>query len=576
MRASASSSALVLLLAACSSPSAPIDAARSDGGAPRDSGPLPDGDVRPDGGTAPSFLRCPPVTPSADGLAELPRERVDTTMPVLTGRTVHVASGGDLQAALDDAQGGDIIELEAGATFTGPFTIGDRTGTDWVIVRSDGAALPPEGARALPSDAPAMARLVAPAGLPALVAASSAHHVRFIGIELTTAGDVYTTALVDLGSSVTVVAELPHHLVFDRCYLHGSATLGTRRGIALNSAHTAIIESYFTDFREMGADSQAICGWSGPGPFGIYDNFLAGAAENVMFGGASSHGPGTNPADIEICGNHFSKPLTWFELDPSYAGLDWVNKNIFELKNARRVLFAGNVLEHSWGDGQVGFAILLTPRAEGDVSLEHAVTDVTITLNLVRDAASGIAISSVDDGTPGSLVTERLVIENNVFVGLDGERWNGAGRTYQIVNGGATGHDLLFAHNTSFQVGNAAIVLGDTAPVFDGFIVRDNILEHATYGLFGSGAGEGTGGLDTFVPGYVYSHNLMFGDATVAARYPAENFFEADAASVGFVDLAAGDLALSGTSAYLTQSTTGGALGADAETVARLAALAAP
>ncbi len=567
--------AFVLVPVGCGDDDAPPgdDAGRRDGGAvPADAGPRPDGAVvddagsTPDGGGPPSgFLRCPPG-------AELPRARADTPFPTLTGRTIHVAAGGDLQAALDMAVGGDTVELAAGATFMGPVTLRDHAGTDWVVIRSDGVALPAEGHRVAPSDAAAMARIVAPPALSAIETATQAHHYRLVGIELTTSSDTYSTAIVDLGSSESTVAAMPHHIVLDRCYLHGAATAGTRRGIAMNAVQVAVVESYFTDFRETGADSQAIAGWSGPGPFGIYDNYLAGAAENVMFGGASSHGPGTNPSDIEICSNHFDKPLTWYEMDPTFAGLDWVEKNLFELKNARRVLFAGNVLEHSWGDGQVGFAILLTPRAEGDRSLDHAVTDVTVAYNLVRDVGAGVALSSVDDGTPSSNVSERVAIHNNLFVGIDHARWNGAGRAFQITRGGATGHDVLVAHNTALLSGNAAIVLGDSTPVFDGVVIRDNLLEHGDYGLFGSGQGEGTGALDYYVPGYVFAANAIFGDASVASRYPAGNFFPANAAAVGFVDAAGGDYALAASSAYASSATDGRALGADVAQITRVTA----
>jgi len=570
----------VLLLAGCGDDDAPggVDAGPRDGATtpldagPRlDSGPPGDAAGNPDAGATSGFLRCPAVTADPTTGAELPRERVDTTFPTLGGRTIHVAAGGNLQAAIDMAVGGDTVELAAGATFMGPITLRDHAGTDWVVIRSDGA-IPAEGRRVAPADASAMARIVAPPSLSAIETAARAHHYRFVGVELTTSSDMFSYALVDLGSGESAPATMPHHLVFDRCYFHGAATAGTRRGIAMNAVHVAVVESYFTDFRETGADSQAIAGWSGPGPFGIYDNFLAGAGENVMFGGASSHGPGTNPADIEICGNHFDKPLTWYEMDPTFAGLDWVNKNLFELKNARRVLFAGNVMEHSWGDGQVGFAILLTPRAEGDVSLDHGVTDVTVAYNLVRDVGAGVSLSSVDDSTPGSNVSERIVLAHNLFVGIDAMRWNGAGRAFQITRGGATGHDVLVAHNTALLRGNAAIVFGDSTPVFDGVVIRDNLLEHGDYGLFGSGRGEGTGALEYYVPGYSFTANAIFGDASVASSYPSGNFFPASLSDVGFVDAAGGDYALAPTSTYAASATDGRALGADVAEIVRLTA----
>ena len=61
------------------------------------------------------------------------------------------------------------------------------------------------------------------------------------------------------------------------------------------------------------------------------------------------------------------KPMTWMQGQPGYVGgIDgnpFIVKNLFELKNAQRVLFEGNVLEDTWGGfSQAGFAILLTPK----------------------------------------------------------------------------------------------------------------------------------------------------------------------------------------------------------------------
>src|SRR5439155_6309552 len=94
--------------------------------------------------------------------------------------------------------------------------------------------------------------------------------------------------------------DLPHHIVFDRCYLHGDPTKGARRGIAMNSRYAAVIDSYLSDFKEVGADSQAIDGWNGPGPFKIVNNYLEGAGENVMFGGTDPSIADLVPSDIEI------------------------------------------------------------------------------------------------------------------------------------------------------------------------------------------------------------------------------------------------------------------------------------
>jgi len=563
---------IATILAACEGPAPVLDTgARAD--APGLDAPGLDASVpRADAGPLAPSAYCPTITPDPRIGQELPRARVEVTYPTQTGRTIRVAPTESLQTAIDSARGGDTIELEAGATYAGPIYLVDHPGEGFVVIRSSSTALPPEGQRVSPADASAMARITAPAGLRAIETRPRAHDYRLVGLEITTVSDVYTTALVDFGSTAETLAEVPHHLIIDRSYLHGAATAGTRRGVALNSAHSAIVGSYFTDFREMGADSQAIAGWTGPGPFGLYDNYLAGAAENVMFGGAPSRGPEWNPADIEICRNFFDKPLTWNERDPSYAGLDWVNKNLFEIKNARRTLFAANILQHSWGDGQVGYAFVLTPRAEGNPALEHALHDLTLAYNLVRDVGAGVNLATRDDGTPGSLVSERVAITHNVFVRVDGTRWNGAGRGFQLVTGGDPGRRVLFAHNTMLLPnGNAAMAIGDAAPVASEVIIENNLLDRGMYGVFGSGQGEGTRCLDFYVPGYVFRGNVIFGGASESS-YPSGNFFPATAMDVGFVGLAGDDVMLAPTSPYARSATDGSAAGADVAEVLRLTA----
>ena len=134
----------------------------------------------------------------------------------------------------------------------------------------------------------------------------------------------------------TSPGQVPTDIIFDRCYVHGTPTGGVRRGIAMNGCRMAVVDSYLSDFHEVGADSQAISGWNGPGPFKVVSNYLEGAGENLMFGGADPSIPDLVPSDIEIRGNHLFKPLSWKIGHPSYAGRPWSVKNIFELKNARR------------------------------------------------------------------------------------------------------------------------------------------------------------------------------------------------------------------------------------------------
>src|SRR5205085_5031116 len=144
--------------------------------------------------------------------------------------------------------------------------------------------------------------------------------------------------LLEANGGQTGTSQVPTDIVFDRCYIHGTTTGTLRRGIALNSARTAVIDSYIAECHEVGTDSQAIGGWNGPGPFKIVNNFLEGAAENFMLGGADPSIANLVSSDIEFRRNYCSKPLSWCATEPTYAGVHWSIKNIFELKNAQRVL----------------------------------------------------------------------------------------------------------------------------------------------------------------------------------------------------------------------------------------------
>ena len=75
----------------------------------------------------------------------------DTPAP---GAIINVNAGGDLQTALNTAQCGDTLELEAGATFTGYFSFPAKAcdNEHWIIVRTSAldTDLPAEGQRLTP------------------------------------------------------------------------------------------------------------------------------------------------------------------------------------------------------------------------------------------------------------------------------------------------------------------------------------------------------------------------------------------------------------------------------------------
>ena len=509
------------------------------------------------------FLLAPLIftgSPTTATEPELPRLYVDTTYVVPSGRTFAVRAGGDFQAALNAAAPGDVITLEPGAMFTGPFTLPSKSGSGWIIVRSSAPekSLPP-GTRADPSHAPLMPKLEA-AGGSVIQTAPGAHHYRFIGIEIRPRKGTFLNNLVLLGINETTIEDLPHHIVFDRCYLHGDPKKGTRRGIAMNSRYTAVIDSYLSDFKEVGADSQAIGGWAGPGPFKIVNNYLEGAGENVAFGGTDPSIPDLVPSDIEIGRNYFSKPLSWKIGHPTYNGTPWTIKNLFELKNARRVLINGNLFEYTWLHAQNGFAILFTVRNQDGGAPWSVVEDVTFSNNVVSHTASGINILGQDNNYP-SQKTKRILIRNNLFDDVNGVKWGGAwGRLFQLLDGTA---NVVIDHNTAFQ-SEAIIAASDIVagrPPNTGFVYRNNVTPHNGSGVIGTGTGVGLSTLTVYFPGAIFAKNVLVGGNS--SLYPANNYFPVSLNEVRFVDRIGGHYRLQESSPYRQAGTDGKDVGVD-------------
>ena len=240
--------------------------------------------------------------------------------------TLRVCSSGcqfsDLQAAIDAAAPGDSILLAAGQTFVGPFVLRAKPGASWITIRSDApdSALPPDGVRLVPTDKPGgntsrslLPRLLGQSGAlkttPVLRTEPGAHHYILKFLEIDGSANLGFETLIALGENTT--AAVSYDLVIDRVYAHGHPWKGQKRGIALNSVRTDILNSYISDIKAVNADSQAIAGFNGAGPFRIVNNYLEGAGENILFGGSDPALSNLVPSDIQILRNHIYKPLAW-------------------------------------------------------------------------------------------------------------------------------------------------------------------------------------------------------------------------------------------------------------------------
>ena len=359
-----------------------------------------------------------------------------------------------------------------------------------------------------PTNASQLATLIPPpSGSSAVIAtAQSAAYYQLVGLEITTPR--YLAGLVSLGSctvsggtegcSETSWQQLPHHIIFDRCYIHGSSTYGTRRGILANAGQgncsttrtacgtayytgfgsasrpddIVVTNSYFADIKDSTYEAQAFESWNGYGPFRLENNYLESSTENVMFGGEDPSVPYLVPSDIIFRHNHCYKPMAWF--NGNEAG-KWISKNLFELKNAQNVVVDSNVFEHNWVGNQRGYGFVLIPRNQSGASPWSIVQNVTFTNNVIRHMAGGITTAGSDSTHPSRQLNQ-VTYSNNLFYDIGGI-WGPStdqdvGQVLEIEYD--TDH-FTFDHNTAFQT--TAVTYSNYTPNTN-FVFTNNVAAH--------------------------------------------------------------------------------------------------
>jgi hypothetical protein len=460
-----------------------------------------------------------------------------TPYPQNTRPAIVVRTGAELQNALDDAKGGDTIELEVGATFrpTAPdssFVLRNRSIPDgeWIVVRSASRAFDPGGQippnrRVAPADAKLMPQLRAARQVPVIRAAAGAHGYRLVGLDIGVDPGVNSTVLVELGGGDDAsLSTEPSDIVIDRSYLHGNDAGNFRRGVTMNGSRLAVIESHLENFHDDSSDSQAILGWNGPGPFKIVNNFLEAAGENIMFGGADPRIADLVPADIEIRRNLLTKRVSW---KASKVPV----KNAFELKSGRRVLVEGNVFENVWTSGQDGTAIVLKSTNQDGRCAQCVTEYVTFQNNIVRNAASGLLINAAETGKQGAALPERVNhvrIHNVLFLDIGLPEWGNGGKLFRIFGGAS---DVSIQHVTSTSNPRGILDARDSRDANPNLVFGYNLVERQWYGI-GAGGDEGVPTLARNFPQTVYKQNVIvntskstdqaISDSGLKAKYPPQ------------------------------------------------------
>jgi hypothetical protein len=552
-----------------------------------------------------------------DGPAELPRVTVPSAMAdtPAPGAVINVNAGGNLQTALNAAQCGDVIQLQAGATFSGSFTVPakncDINHWIWIRTSSPDSALPAEGQRVTPCYA-GVASLEGrpqyscnnPQNVLATVEiqtrgdgpfqfASGANFYRFIGLEVTRpAGTPGPARLMSTKGTMD-------HVVVDRSWLHGALQDETNDGVNLNGAtNVAVVDSYFSDFHCIAVtgactDAHAVAGGvsdTQDGPFLIQDNFLEASGEAILFGGGAAT---LTPTDITIINNHFWKPWQWMPGNNPFVGgpngNPFIVKNHLELKNAVRVLIQANLMDNNWGGfSQTGYGILLTPKNQhtpsgADVCPLCQVTDVTVRYSYVSHAGGGIQMASDlsgngKDGAP-ALAGTRFSIHDVVLDDLN-KKYVGGGTAFEIMNAWPKNplNTVTVNHLTAFPDPSSHMMimgnLSQNASMY-GLVFTNNLIVTGQYPVWNTEGSTSCAVEDVPITSIskCFTSNTFANNGLIApppsfppSRWPSNNMFPQTINDVGFTNYNNGDggnYELLPSSPYKNKGTDGLDLGAD-------------
>ncbi|MFA5855900.1 MAG: hypothetical protein WC867_00955 [Candidatus Pacearchaeota archaeon] len=493
-------------------------------------------------------------------------------------------NGINLQATINNASLGDVIILDAGVVYYGNFLLPNKSGNGWIYIISSNLSSMPEGDRVGPKDSINMPKILAnPEGgscYTALFTLFEAHNYRLSGIEILTEGCVYS--LVRMGYDIKggiwnstpakTIEQLPYNITLDRCYIHSiNDSVRSRIGVIADGRYIAIIDSYISNIKDS-ADAQAILNWNGLGPFKYVNNFLESSGENFMPGGNDPAIIGLVPSDFEIRGNYFFKPLYWKENHSSYRGYNWGIKNLFEIKNAKRLLVSGNIFENSWIDAQMGYAIVLKASNDGGNANWSTFTDMIFQDNIIKNSVSGIMFSANEHYNGGTTEgIKRVIIKNNLidFTNSNNNLLSEFNTDFLVSfrGGGVIARDIIVDHNTMLSQNNSKsmITAGDSSNQYENVRITNNILRKGYYGFKASSTAEGNNSVN-YITNCSFRKNLMIENINLGI-YPSNNLGVNDMGGVGFVDFINKNYRLTSLSLGKNRGTDGKDLGADIDSI---------
>jgi hypothetical protein len=233
----------------------------------------------------------------------------------------------------------------------------------------------------------------------------------------------------------------------------------------------------------------------------------------------------------------------------SSSGKPFIVKNHFELKNAQRILFEGNILENSWGGfSQSGFSILLTPKNQNNGNGRDnlcplcRVTDVVIRYCKIAHVGSGFQLANIP-AVGGAVATagQRYSIHDIVIDDIDGKKYAGFGAFMVLISNSPTLRDVKMDHITAVSA-RIFLNMGIKGEKIQNFIFTNNLIGANEKQLTSTGGGpqDCVYQPDRRSPFEVFkdcANSFTFTNNAIVngfGAWPPGNFFPKNAEAVGF------------------------------------------
>lgn len=321
---------------------------------------------------------------------------------------------------------------------------------------------------------------------------NQAHHLRFIGLEVTTVRLPEEPLWLQLsrdpfrGQPGSVFLGLihqsyrNHHIVWDRCWIHGQPDR-TRTWIGLNfdGAHVAVLDSMLDGFVIWGgvepgtfnseSQSTALYIPVGPGPLRVENNFIGAVGISLYVPSDWCCALPAEPSDAIIRRNTFFADDKYRFGSPTFSGQQGFMRHLLELKQGQRWKIEGNVFDGTFTSINQAAAIALTPRVDQGFFTIGQINSGTVTMSATfgrcpesLEAGDWVSITGSTNPSLNTGWQVAAVSPDRCSLELAGLSGSANGGFLQPMNNSKTVADIDVRHNTFQNVANGMFIIGHT------------------------------------------------------------------------------------------------------------------